>query len=353
MNLRACMICVLLCLIWQFGFADTNPFEKHLPVLAEGVVHLQYAHADEIGKLLQDKNAALLSKRGHAAVDVRTNSLWIREEASQFKNLRKLINKLDVPVKQVLIKAKIVNIDKNNQAAFGVRFGLTRSKRLSGTLKGATALANGEPVTKVPQAERLNFDLPAQFLFNRPASLGLAVAKLSNDFLLDLELSALEQEGVLEIVASPRLVATHARSAQIEAGAEIPYQEQLSGGGSSARFKKAVMSLQVTPRVISEDRILLALDIKQDKPGEKIGTGVVIETQHMQTQVLLRNNETAVIGGIQEKWREDLQIGVPILSHIPLLGRLFRYTRHVLKKKSLLIFITPTILASACGKQCI
>ncbi len=317
----------------SMAFADvpyvTDPFDRSSQSdqpLETALVALSYAKAKDVGTLLQAKQTGLLSNRGHMAFDVRTNSVWVQDSAPHLETIKHLIEQLDVPVEQVLLKAKIITIDQAHEEEFGVRFGLTRSDKLGG---------------------RFNVDMPSVTLFNEPASVGLAVARLGDGVLLDMELSAMERDNVLEIIASPRLIASHETMALIESGSEIPYQEQTAGGGASAAFKKAVMSLQVTPRITKNHQVMLSLEVKQDKPGVSIESGKVIETQHMKSQVLVGNNETIVIGGIEETKKHNVIEKVPFLGDIPLFGRLFTHKTNAVEKKELMIFITPIILEAA------
>lgn len=326
-------VCFCALFLMNIVYADVpyvpDPFDQSTesePPQETALLPLSYAKAKDVGTLLQAKQTGLLSDRGHIAFDVRTNSVWVQDTAAHLQTITHLIEQLDVPVEQVLLKAKIITIDQAHEEEFGVRFGLTRSDKLGG---------------------RFNVDMPSVTLFNEPASVGLAVARLGDGVLLDMELSAMERDNVLEIIASPRLIASHETMALIESGSEIPYQEQTAGGGSSAAFKKAVMSLQVTPRITKNHHVMLTLEVKQDKPGVSIESGKVIETQHMKSQVLVGNNETIVVGGIEESKKHNIIEKVPVLGDIPLLGRLFTHKTNAVERKELLIFITPTILEAA------
>jgi type IV pilus assembly protein PilQ len=319
------------------AFAVPDPFyikstEPAPVVLETALIPLLYANAKTVSLFLQDKTSALLSLQGSVLADERTNRLWVQETPEQLIKIKRLVTQLDIPVRQVLITAKIVNLDKLHEKEFGVRFGLGRSQPLTGAAQEGTV------------SQGLNVDLPAELLFTNSARLGLSVAKVGGGILLDMELSAMQRENLLEVVASPRLIASHERSALIESGTEIPYQAETQGGGTTATFKKAVMSLEVTPHMMQNHQVLLSLDIRQDKPGVAMNGAQTIDTQHMQTQVIVQNGETVVVGGIQEKQTQTIIERVPILSDLPLIGKLFMRKALREDNKELLIFITPTIL---------
>ncbi len=328
------LCCALLFFNVAFCIDAPDPFytaEEKIPLISV-LVPLSFAKARDVSALLQEQKAGLLSPEGHIGFDARTNSIWVQESPARTQAIKQLIAALDVPVRQVMIKARIVNVSEAHEEEFGVRFGLTASKSVTGTL------------SEDASAQHFNVDMPAVTLFNQPASIGIAVAEIGSDSLLDLELSAMERDSVLEIIASPRLIASDEKAALIESGSEIPYQEQTAGGGASATFKKAVMSLQVTPKITQQHNILLTLEIKQDKIGMSTEQGNAIDTQHIQTQVLVKNGETIVVGGIEETVQRTIIEKVPFLGDIPWIGVLFTHKAVSLDKKELLVFITPSIL---------
>ncbi|ERB63210.1 hypothetical protein N779_22165, partial [Vibrio coralliilyticus OCN008] len=193
----------------------------------------------------------------------------------------------------------------------------------------------------------LNVNLAATSV--NASTIAFQVAKLGSDTLLDLELSALQRESRAEVISSPRLITTNKQLAYIEQGTEIPYLEAASSGATSVNFKKAVLSLKVTPQITSDNRLILDLNVTQDRPGQvvKTGTGeaVAIDTQRIGTQVLVNNGETIVLGGIYQHSVSDTVDQVPLLGDIPLLGALFRRTYQQMGKSELLIFVTPTVVA--------
>lgn len=211
-----------------------------LAPLSSSIVQLKYTNATNLANILKGEQSNLLTSRGQVAVDDRTNSVIIRDTRSNLSDLVRAIKKLDVPAKQVLIEARIVNLDCNYEEQLGVRFGLSNTRQLSGTLSGANQLAQGIDVSDVtPFTERLNFNVPANPLFDGgvPGSIGLALAKLG-PVMLDLELSALEGERHAEVIARPRVITSNQKKAVIQTGEEIPYQESTSSGATSVVFKK-------------------------------------------------------------------------------------------------------------------
>jgi len=324
---------------------------KSLAPLYSEIIHLHYANGKDIAQLLKDKTNSLLSTRGQVNVDDRTNTLWVRDIASNLSEVRNLIKRLDIPVRQVLIEARIVSVDSNFEKEMGARFGITRPKRLSGTLKGASELQNGTAVESVPFADRLNFDFSAKNVgqMNGAASIGLALFKIGNNTLLDLELSALESEGTANIISSPRLITSNRQAATIETGEEIPYQEATSSGATNIAFKKAVLSLKITPQITPNDKIILHLIVSEDKRGKTvlIGGPPAIDTNSIQTHVLLNDNETIVLGGVYKQTVTNVIERVPFFGRLPYIGKLFQHKQETKERRELLVFITPSIIRSA------
>jgi len=323
--------------------ASNKEIQELAPLHSE-LVQINYATAEDIASLLKDKNNSLLSKRGNVSVDRRTNTLWVQDTSENLKQIRSLVKRLDIPVKQVLIEARIVNVDKSFERDLGVKFGLSRKDHLSGTLDGANEIAKGSPISNVPVDNRLNFNLPV----DKPGagSIGLALVNIGGGFLLDLELSALESEGGGEIISSPRLLTSNQKQAVIEAGKEIPYQEATSSGATSVVFKKAVLKLLVTPQITPDNKIFLKLAVNQDKKNksEEVLNVPVIDTNHIETSVLVNNGDTIVLGGIYERTKNDKVERIPFFGSLPVIGYLFRNTYVERKQSELLIFITPRIV---------
>lgn len=324
---------------------------QKLEPIRSDLIQINYAKAADIAVLIKDKQNSLLSDRGKISVDVRTNTLWIQDTGTKIEEVRDLIKKLDIPVKQVLIEARIVDVTKDFTEDLGIRWGVSKPSHLSGTLDGANQFqippGSLNPAT-VPVAERLNLDLAAAPAIGTPASVGIALAKLGDNILLDLELSALESEGRAELISSPRLITTNQQAAVIESGQEIPYQEATSSGATAVAFKKAVLSLKVIPQITPDSKILMELQINQDRPSTERYNGVpAIITKEIQTNVLVNNGQTIVLGGIYKQDKNKAIRRIPFLGSLPVVGPLFGNKQITLNDEELLIFITPRIITNS------
>ncbi|WOT05097.1 type IV pilus secretin PilQ [Shewanella youngdeokensis] len=322
---------------------------KELAPLYSEYIQINYAKAIDISGLLKSEDSSLLSSRGSVAVDERTNTLLVKDTEETLENIHRLIEVLDIPIRQVLIESRMVTVKDNVAEDLGVRWGITDqqgSKGTSGSLEGANDIANG----LVPSLDdRLNVNLPAAA--TNASSIAFSVAKLADGTILDLELSALEQENKGEIIASPRITTSNQKAAYIEQGVEIPYVEASSSGATTVTFKKAVLSLKVTPQITPDNRVILDLEITQDSQGEVVttptGEAVSIDTQRIGTQVLVDHGETIVLGGIYQQQLISSVSKVPILGDIPYLGFMFRSTSDKNERQEFLIFVTPKIVSEA------
>jgi type IV pilus assembly protein PilQ len=315
---------------------------QELAPLRTEFIQVNYARAGDLASLLQGSQASLLSDRGSVTIDPRTNTLLVQDTNQKLDQIRNLVQRLDVPVRQVLIDSRIVIARDDFSRDLGVRFGGAYTKGNdpiyagAGTLEGADTVANGG----VPSInDRLISDLG---VINPAGSLALAI--LGDDYLIDLELSASEAEGRGEVVSSPRVITSNQIKARIEQGVEIPYQEATSSGATSVSFKKAVLSLDVTPNITPDDRVFLDLQVNQDTVGEVFFGIPSIDTREVQTQVLVDDGQTVVLGGIYETDSSEETDKVPFFGDIPLVGRLFRTDSVVDDKSELLIFVTPKIM---------
>lgn len=320
----------------------------NLVPLHSDLLQINYAKAQDIAAMLKEQNSTLLSTRGSLTVDNRTNKIWIQDSEKQVVKIKELIKNLDVPAKQILIEARIVNVTKEVAKDLGARFGVSAPNHLVGRLR-RNDLLKRETITDdtLPLIERLNFDLAAAPLSGSPATVGIALAKLGNGIFLDLELSALESEGKGEIISTPRLITTNQQTAVIESGEEVPYQESTSSGATATAFKKAVLSLKVTPQITSDSQILMDLDISQDLPSPRVFNGVPsIITKELHTEVQVNNEQTIVLGGIYKQDKHNGLNRVPVLGELPIVGGLFRNRSAVERNEELLIFITPRIITS-------
>lgn len=334
-----------------------------LEPLRSELVQVNYAKASDFAVLIRSKESSLLSERGNVTVDERTNSLLIQDTAGRLGEIRKVVTELDIPVRQVLIESRIVIANDDYSRELGVRFGVTSIQEngdsgvvsLTGSAAGndtvvGSAINNlattGQvfPVTAPSLTDRLGVNLPVASPAGR---IGLAL--LGRDYLVDLELSALQAEGRGEVVSNPRVITANQKEALIEQGVEIPYQEASSSGATSVSFKKAVLGLKVKPQITPDDRVIMDLNVSKDTVGEIFNGVPSINTREINTQVLVENGETVVLGGIYEQTRSNEVTKVPLLGDLPVVGALFRSTRNVDDKVELLIFITPKILKESLG----
>jgi type IV pilus assembly protein PilQ len=294
-----------------------------LSTLYSEYIQINYAKAKDIVTLLSGEKTSLLSSRGSVSLDERTNTLLIKDTAAVIDSVKEMLEVLDVPVRQVVIEARMVTVSESIGEELGVAWSSTSSE----------------------DDDDLNIDLG----FNSDGnSLGFQIANIDGD-LLDLELSALESESKGQVIASPRITTADGQTAYIESGTEIPYEESSSSGATTVSFEKAVLSLEVTPQITPDNKIILDLTITQDSVGEIVtssdGTeSVSIDTQEISTQVLANNGETIVLGGIFQQTVTTSETKVPYLGDIPFLGALFRQTSDSSSKDEVLIFVTPRIV---------
>jgi type IV pilus assembly protein PilQ len=360
------------------NLASRKDIEDLAPLRNE-YLQINYAKATDIASLINAQPKAggagggsgggknsLLSSRGNVSVDERTNTIIIQDTAESIGNVRQLVATLDIPVRQVLIEARIVIVNDTFERDLGVRAGITATRAngnnglisTSGTAAGTDTIlgsalnnltSNGTPypvsvATGASAANRYNVNLPVA---NPAGSLALMV--LGSDYIVDLELSAAQTEGRGEVISSPRVITANQKEAVIESGTEIPYQTSASSGATTVQFKKAVLSLRVTPLITPDNRLILDLDVKKDSVGTVVVTsgGVnvpAIDTNEISTSVLVGDGQTVVLGGILQTTRTDNSNKVPLLGDIPVLGNLFKSTSKINNKTELLIFVTPKIL---------
>ena len=337
-----------------------------LAPLRSEYLQVNYAKASDMAALIKGQNNSLLSSRGNVAVDERTNTLLLQDVADKLAEVRRLVATLDIPVRQVLIEARIVIVDNDFQRQLGAVFGWTNVQKngktgvvtTTGTAAGTdqiigSALTNGQstgtpfPVsipTGATAANRYNVNLPV----TNPAG-SFALGILGNNFIVDLELDAAQAETEADIISSPRVITANQKKASIEQGVEIPYQQSASSGATTIQFKKAVLSLSVTPQITPDNRIILDLDVRDDSVGTVVvasgGVNVPsINTREIATQVLVNDGQTVVLGGILSTTNREDDTKVPFLGDIPVLGYLFKTTNHQDNKVELMIFITPKIV---------
>lgn len=290
---------------------------------------LQNGDAAEIAESLNAQRGALLSERGSVLADKRTNTLLLRDTAPILAQLKKRVTEMDAPLAQVQLAAHIVTINSESLRELGVRWGLAPDDRPAQPLRPGN----------------LGVNLPLE---RSALNAGFHLARIGGR-LLSLELTALEQENQVEIIASPRLLTAHLQTASIKQGTEIPYEVSSGASGATAiEFKEAVLGMEVTPKVLPDGRITLTLHISQNMPGRAISRGageaLTIDKQEIKTQITVKNGETLVLGGIFQRHSGKTADKVPGLADAPLLGSLFRQSGAQQKKRELVIFITPTLI---------
>lgn len=299
---------------------------QELEPLYSEYIQINYAKAADIVTLLKSGETTLLSDRGMATTDDRTNTVLVQDTAAKLTEIRKLIAQLDVPVRQVLIESRVVVANKNFARDLGVQLGATKHADVA---NGTHVIDSGFLVS-LPSAANSTFD----FSFGKIGS-----------HMLDLTLTAAEAEGQTETISSPRVLTSNQKAAYIEVGTEIPYEEETSSGATNVAFKKAVLSLNVTPQITPDDRIIMDLTITNDTVGSLTVNDVpTIDTNEITTQVLVDNGETLVLGGVYEETNVESEERTPVLGEIPVVNWLFKKTSKKTDKSELLIFITPKIV---------
>ena len=324
------------------------------PLRSEAFV-VNYQKAEDVRKLLSDEKQRLISKRGSVAVDVRTNQIFVQDTTARLEDVRRLLQRIDIPVPQVLIEARIVEAQDTFSRNLGVRFGygrVTNEVAVGGrnalpTLPGAGGIGGtGGVVGGVTVINSNNVDLPAAGIggFN-PGSFNLTLFNSALTRLINLELNALEADGRGKIISSPRVVTADKVKAVIEQGTEIPYQQSTSSGATSVAFRKAVLKLEVTPQITPEGAIFLDVKVNKDTRGQETTAGPAIDTKNVQTQVLVENGGTVVLGGIYEQQERTTVTKVPFFGDLPVVGNLFKNTASINDRTELIIFITPRVIS--------
>ena len=307
----------------------------------------------------EEEGGSLLSSRGSVIIDERTNTLILKDTDEVISEVRRILNKLDVPIRQVLISSRIVIASDDFSKELGVRFGVSEINSngsdsistIQGNIGGTSDVineasvniattGNALPVTHPSINGRLGVNLPVV----GAAAGSIAFSVLKGGSLVDLEISAMQNENKGEVVSSPRVVTADRHEAFIEQGVEIPYLSASSSGATSVEFKKAVLSIKVTPQITPDDRIIMDLTVNKDSVGEVFSGIPSIDTREVQTQVLVNNGDTIVLGGIYEQITRNEIDKIPLLGDLPLIGYLFRHTLESDQQAELLIFVTPKIL---------
>ncbi len=342
---------------------------EELAPLHSEYIQINYAKAAEIAGLLKSTGNQLLTPdRGNVTVDERTNTLLVRDTAAKLDDIHRLVKKLDIPVRQVLIESRVVSADDTFAKDIGVRFGFNAaSGRVqdnnqvlvaggiqghldnTGTLDTGTFMGTHAGIVGTSDAENLMVNLPAT---SPSGAINLLIGKIGSH-LLQLELSAMQQEGRGEVVSSPRVITADRQKAIIKQGDEIPYQEETSSGATNIAFKEAVLKLEVTPQITPDDRIIMDLLINNDEADfDRSVEGVPpLVTREIETSVLVDNGETVVLGGVFTRERTTNVERVPFFGDLPYVGNLFKNTTETDNNRELLIFVTPKILKETLGAR--
>ena len=329
---------------------ETNKQIAELAPVRLDIIQVNYAKAADIVALIKE-DEELISDRGFVSSDVRTNTISVRETAEKLDEIRRLVSTWDVPVRQVSIEARIVRAQTNVAENLGVRWGgaaydvsgdnvFTVGGSQQSLQEARDAAAGNSSTITFPGALAVDLGVSGE------GTSSFAIGWGSDDFLVDLELSALESDGQAEVVSQPRVVTADRQTASIKSGEEIPYQRASSSGATAVSFKEAVLSLEVTPQITPDDKIIMDLVVNQDSRGEVTAGIPSINTNQVTTQVLVGNGETVVLGGIFQSQVATQTTKTPFLGDIPYLGRLFKRTEKIDERSELLIFITPKIIKS-------
>ena len=341
---------------------------QDLEPLRTEVFTLRYQKAEDFSRLLNGQSGGsgavavggagggrILSKRGTVNADPRTNTLFIQDTPKKLEEVQLILNKVDIPVKQVMIESRLVIADDKFSKSLGARFGIqsattpgNNNLSIGGTLTGSATGATGSttPASTAGNTGGLNSNLPVNNAFG---SVALSLFRLPAGLLLNLELSALETDQRGKIVSSPRVTTANQQKARIAQGIQIPYREASSSGASTVSFKNAELSLEVTPQITPDDKIIMDLAVNKDSRGADTDAGPAINTQRVATQVLVSNGETAVLGGIYEQTERNDVDKVPFFGDLPIVGHAFKRRIKQDDRTELLIFITPRIMDESLG----
>ena len=343
---------------------------QNLEPLRTQSFQLNYTKAADIAAQLTAGTGAarILSTRGSVIAEPRTNQLFVTDIPVKLESVQQLIGKLDIPVRQVLIEARIVEASDTFGKSLGVRLGgsdlrgvrggdpgyaLSGNNRIAiGGTYGAVSGTTGEGDTQLDTTNTTFVNLPAigQGGFS-PSTFAISLFSAAANRFLNLELSALEADGKGKLVSSPRIVTADQTKAMIEQGTEFPYQQATSSGATAVAFRRATLKLEVTPQITPEGNIILDLDINKDSRGETTAAGIAINTKHIKTQVLVENGGTVVIGGIFELTETENEAKVPVLGDLPGVGNLFKNRQRSSNKQEMLVFITPKMIADRAAAR--
>jgi type IV pilus assembly protein PilQ len=339
--------------------AEAKQKLEELEPLKSRLVRIKYARAEDLAALVKSEANRLMSPRGSVTVDERTNTLLVHDTPTSIRNISDLVRQLDYPVRQVLVESRVVIANDEFARELGVKFGLSASDEsgdkyisIGGTKPGGIETPDSGSFINSGDAAGLMVNLPSLLGGVEGGSLGLVLGKVGSA-LLQLELTAMQQEGRGEIVSAPRVITSDQRKAVIKQGLEIPYQESTSSGATNVTFKEAVLKLEVTPHITPDSKIIMDLEITKDNPDytrARPGTPPPIDSRRVMTTVRIDDGETVVLGGVFEQEKQTGQDKVPVLGDIPAIGRLFRRDTNRDLKRELLVFVTPKILKQSGGR---
>jgi type IV pilus assembly protein PilQ len=338
------------------------------PVRTESF-QLNYAKAPDIAKLLSDKDQRILSRRGSVVIDARTNTLFIQDTTSRLDQVRTLLRKVDIPVRQVLIESRIVEALDTFARNLGVRLGIldrtaggdqvgsqiggSQVRQTVGGNLDVTGYLTTQVASPIPTLNQSMFvNLPAGAIAGaNPGVFSLILFNNALSRFLNLELTALQADGRGKIISSPRVITSNQQEAIIEQGTEIPYQQATSSGATAVSFKKATLSLKVKPQITPDDNIIMKLEVHKDSPGQITQSGPAIDTKQVTTEVLVENGGTVVIGGIYTQDERNTVNKVPVLGDLPYIGFLFKQDIRTDDRRELLVFISPRVLSTTLGAR--
>ena len=351
---------------------EANAATQSLEPLRTQAFQLNYTRAQDVSvQLTGTGSARILSVRGSAIAEPRTNQLFVTDVPSKLEQVQQLVASIDIPVRQVLIEARIVEASDTFGKSLGARLGAVDLRATNprggtpgygvGGQRGSLGATYDGVSAQTAQTERteesfntLNtsfLNLPSAGVGGfAPASFAISLFNAGANRFLNLELSALEADGKGKLVSSPRIVTADKTKALIEQGTEFPYQQATSSGATSVAFRRATLKLEVTPQITPEGNIILDLDINKDSRGETTAAGIAINTKHIRTQVLVENGGTVVIGGIFELTESEQETRVPLLGDIPVAGNLFKNKSRTSNKQEMLVFITPKMVTDRLGQ---
>jgi type IV pilus assembly protein PilQ len=342
---------------------EANAANQNLEPLRTQAFQLNYSRAADVAvQLTGTGSSRILSTRGSAIAEPRTNQLFVTDVPARLEQVQQLIARVDIAVRQVLIEARIVEASDTFGKSLGVRLGGSDLRGVRGGDAGyaiggnnraalgatydAVSGSTGESSGGLTTANTTFVNLPSSGAGGfSPATFAVSIFSSAANRFLNLELSALEADGKGKLVSSPRIVTADKTKALIEQGTEFPYQQATSSGATSVAFRRATLKLEVTPQITPEGNIILDLDINKDSRGETTAQGIAINTKHIRTQVLVENGGTVVIGGIFELNETESESRVPFLGDIPIAGNLFKTKTRNSNKQEMLVFITPKMVA--------